>query len=168
MTKTDRVDLVFLFLTDVSLSLSLTTSTACNHPSLCSKLILEDISAMKAQAKESETPSDGVSPSDSQSLKDQAEVEKDDSADELADLFSKVTVERKCKNCEEILDSEIPKAHSICRYCDKIEREIMQKGIDRFNPEKSSTKIRAILKILNHVKEKGEGEKTIVFSQVSG
>lgn len=121
---------------------------------------------MKAEetAAEKSTPSDDSKITD---IKDQTSGTADDSADELADLFSKVTVEKKCASCQEILNDEIPKDQFLCRPCNKVEKKIMEKGIDWFNPERSSTKIRAIMKILNDIKNKGEGEKTIVFSQVS-
>ncbi|TRM67085.1 SNF2 family N-terminal domain-containing protein [Schizophyllum amplum] len=110
---------------------------ACNHPVMVSEDYKEDIDAIDTRAAKN----------------------KDDSTDpdDLAAAFGQLGVTRKCKLCQAKCDDD-EDTLSFCKDCALL--KAMQ--VDGLS---TSAKIRKLLELLDEIKDRGEGEKTIIFSQ---
>ncbi|KAG8934212.1 hypothetical protein FRC03_002229 [Tulasnella sp. 419] len=129
---------------------------ACCHPALCTRNAKDDTEAIdpKAQKKGEE---------------------EDKEADEMADLFGKMTVAASfCEICRDKLEPD-----SKSQYCADCELQIVAKARRKSLPNNPSTKglnelpssakIRKMIRILNKINKESDGaEKTIVFSQFTG
>ncbi|PSR75765.1 hypothetical protein PHLCEN_2v8882 [Hermanssonia centrifuga] len=117
--------------------------TTCNHPSLVSQDYRKDKEAVEPKAAKND---DDV----------------DDNADELADLFGGLGLaksEKRCQICQTPEDTS-------CSACEGMLSKAKDKSsVAESNLPPTSAKIRMILKLLQDIEDRGEGEKTIIFSQ---
>ncbi|KAI0342449.1 hypothetical protein BDW22DRAFT_1330967 [Trametopsis cervina] len=133
------------------LMLLLRMRQACNHPSLVAQDYRKDTEAVEPKA-----------------AKDDKDL--DDAADDLADLMGGMGLgasKKRCQMCQKALTpSDIGKTPDQCSSCDDILEKARRKSMST-NPHlpPSSAKIRKILELLEAIEDRGEGEKTIIFSQ---
>ncbi|KAJ3560995.1 hypothetical protein NP233_g10474 [Leucocoprinus birnbaumii] len=117
---------------------------ACNHPLLITKDYKKDIEAV-----------------DSQAAKQDSQVD----ADDLATAFGQLGVTRKCQLCMTELSSRNAgqgKWNGHCVTCVPLAEKAELAELER----PTSAKIRMILKLLQDIDERSDGEeKTIIFSQ---
>lgn len=117
---------------------------ACNHPALVLKDYKSDMDALDPQTKKSQ---------------DSNEEETDD----LAAILGQLEVARKCQMCTTELGPEniSPDDDYHCRDCASLVSNARGK-----ESRPSSAKIRMIMKLLQEIEERSDGEeKTIIFSQ---
>ncbi|KAJ7074069.1 SNF2 family N-terminal domain-containing protein [Mycena amicta] len=123
---------------------------ACNHPCLVNKDYKTDIDALDPKAK---TPGTGT-----------GEADVDVDGDDLAAAFGGLNVGRKCQVCTQEItpQTNVPNAP----YCIDCAPLAIQAQFAEEDHDGSSAKIRMLLKLLETIAERGDGEeKTIVFSQ---
>ncbi|KAI0692705.1 SNF2 family N-terminal domain-containing protein [Cytidiella melzeri] len=124
---------------------------ACNHPSLIAQDYRKDKEAVDPKA-----------------AKDDKDLEED--ADSLADLMGGLGLtasSKRCQMCQKPLTpSNMGTNSDHCARCDEVFEKARRKSMST-NPNlpPSSAKIRKILEILEDIEDRGEGEKTIIFSQ---
>ncbi|KDQ54158.1 hypothetical protein JAAARDRAFT_697737 [Jaapia argillacea MUCL 33604] len=122
---------------------------ACDHPALISQDYRKDTEALQPRAAST--------------------VDDEDDDDDLAGIFGKLGISKKCGVCQKDLNfdniSEEDGAH--CLDCASVARKARRKST-RSGPSDlppNSSKTRKILELLREIEERGEGEKTIIFSQ---
>lgn len=125
---------------------------ACSHPALISRNVSVDASAADTAPAAPSQGNEGAAP--------QAD---DDGG--LADLLAGLAVgSRKCDRCQTTLPTAT--ADKLCTECAETQRIQDTRGKRWTETGTSSTKVNMMLRLLKEIKEEGEGEKTIVFSQV--
>lgn len=123
---------------------------ACSHPFLLTRHIQNDAVAASAPAP---APTGDAGASNNNY----------DDDDGLADLLAGLSVVTKsCERCQAILPKELSQEKN-CKECKEAIEKERSRGIDWTG--KASTKIRVMLKILDDIRKKENGEKTIIFSQ---
>ncbi|KAI0088296.1 SNF2 family N-terminal domain-containing protein [Irpex rosettiformis] len=124
---------------------------ACNHPSLIAQDYRKDKEAVDPKA-----------------AKDDKDLEED--ADDLAELMGGLGLSAaatRCQMCQRALTPlNMGRTSDHCARCDEVFEKAKRKSMAT-NPTlpPSSAKIRKIIDILDEIEERGEGEKTIIFSQ---
>ncbi|KAL1757353.1 SNF2 family N-terminal domain-containing protein [Schizophyllum commune] len=120
---------------------------ACDHPVLVEEDYKEDVDAI--ESKEAKNKDDATDP------------------DDLAAAFGQLGVTRKCKLCQVELprrkegDKDDDDDDDLDRFC----RDCAMLRAMRVDGLSTSAKLRKIMEILDEIEDRGEGEKTIVFSQ---
>ncbi|KAI0634006.1 SNF2 family N-terminal domain-containing protein [Trametes polyzona] len=120
---------------------------ACNHPCLIS----EDY-------KKDDLTDDSKSTSHN---------DNEDEGDELADMLAGLAINRKpCQVCQTPLTARNTWKDDVCVDCQDVYKAAKRKLADpTSNLPPHSAKTRKIMQILRDIEDRGEGEKTIIFSQ---
>lgn len=127
---------------------------ACSHPSLLYRHVKTDAAAASAPALPAQN---GISAPNG--------ADDNDNDGGLADLLAGLSVVTKsCERCQVTLAKEEAQEKH-CNDCKRAIEKEKRKGINWVG--ESSTKIRMMLKLLEDIRKQSNGEKTIVFSQVS-
>ncbi|KAI0693693.1 SNF2 family N-terminal domain-containing protein [Cerioporus squamosus] len=123
---------------------------ACNHPGLISKDYRKDQEAVEPKSA-SQQSNDGD----------------DDESDDLAGLLAGLAIARKpCQVCQKPLTADNTWKDDVCVDCEDVYQKARKAAADPFSDlPPHSSKTRMIIKILKEIEERGEGEKTIIFSQ---
>ncbi|KAH9937842.1 SNF2 family N-terminal domain-containing protein [Epithele typhae] len=121
---------------------------ACNHRGLISKDYATDQEAVEPKSA-SQTSEDA-----------------DDPADELAAMLGGLGISRKpCQLCQKPLTSSNTWKNDVCVDCEDVYKDALEAAASPTGLPPHSSKTRMIVKILREAEERGEGEKTIIFSQ---
>ncbi|KAI0768279.1 SNF2 family N-terminal domain-containing protein [Trametes elegans] len=120
---------------------------ACNHPALINEDYKKD--------------QDAVEP------KSASQNENEDEGDDLAGMFAGLGISRKpCQLCQTPLTPSNTWKDDICVGCEDVYKAARRKLADPTSDlPPHSSKTRKIVEILREVDARGEGEKTIIFSQ---
>ncbi|KAI9068646.1 hypothetical protein FKP32DRAFT_1561262 [Trametes sanguinea] len=121
---------------------------ACNHPCLISKDYKKDEEAVEPKSA-------------SQNDND------DDDGDELAGMLAGLAITRKpCQVCQTPLTASNTWKDDVCVDCQEVYKAAQRKLADpNSDLPPHSSKTRKIMEILHEIEDRGEGEKTIIFSQ---
>ncbi|CDO71519.1 hypothetical protein BN946_scf184910.g18 [Trametes cinnabarina] len=121
---------------------------SCNHPCLISQDYKKDEEAVEPKnASQNEN--------------------NDDESDELAGMLAGLAITRKpCQVCQKLLTSTNAWKDDVCVDCQEVYLAAQRKLADpNSDLPPHSSKTRKIMEILRESEERGEGEKTIIFSQ---
>ncbi|TBU59783.1 SNF2 family N-terminal domain-containing protein [Dichomitus squalens] len=123
---------------------------ACNHPALISKDYKGDSEAVSPQTASQNTNS-----------------QDDDETDELTGMLAGLGLGKKpCQVCQAPLTAENTWKEDVCVDCEELYKAARKAAADpNSGLPPHSSKTRMIVKILKETEERGEGEKTIIFSQ---
>ncbi|KAI0364994.1 hypothetical protein BV20DRAFT_955118 [Pilatotrama ljubarskyi] len=129
------------------LTLLLRMRQACNHPGLISEDYKKDAQALEPKSA--------------------SQNENEDEGDELAGLLGGMSISTKsCQVCQSPLTSANTWKDDVCVDCEDIYKAAKRKLADPTSDlPPHSSKTRMIMEILRKIEERGEGEKTIIFSQ---
>ncbi|EIW53650.1 uncharacterized protein TRAVEDRAFT_133687 [Trametes versicolor FP-101664 SS1] len=121
---------------------------ACNHPGLISEDYKKDEQAVEPKSASQNENDDG-----------------DD--DELANMLAGLAIKRKpCQVCQSPLSASNTWKDDVCVDCEEVYKAAKKKlGDPTANLPPHSSKTRKIMDILRDAEDRGEGEKTIIFSQ---
>ncbi|KAI8972436.1 SNF2 family N-terminal domain-containing protein [Trametes punicea] len=121
---------------------------ACNHPCLISKDYKKDEEAVEPKSA-------------SQNEND------DEESDELAGMLAGLAISRKpCQVCQTPLTASNTWKGDVCVDCQEVYKAAQRKLADpNSDLPPHSSKMRKIMEILREIEERGESEKTIIFSQ---
>ena len=121
---------------------------ACNHPCLISK--------------DYKTDAEAVDPKSASQNNDE-----EDDADDLAGLMAGLGITRKpCQLCQKPLTSANSYKETVCMDCSNVYEAARKAASDPSSDlPPHSAKTRMIVKLLTEIDGRGEGEKTIIFSQ---
>lgn len=123
-------------------------AVACNHPGLISEDYKKDEQAVEPKSASQNENDDG-----------------DD--DELANMLAGLAIKRKpCQVCQSPLSASNTWKDDVCVDCEEVYKAAKKKlGDPTANLPPHSSKTRKIMDILRDAEDRGEGEKTIIFSQ---
>lgn len=101
------------------------------------------------------------------SASQQSNDDDDDEGDDLAALLGGLAITRKpCQVCQKPLTADNTWKDDVCVDCEDVYRTARKAAADPHSDlPPHSSKTRMIVKILREIEERGEGEKTIIFSQ---
>ncbi|KAH9847016.1 SNF2 family N-terminal domain-containing protein [Lenzites betulinus] len=118
----------------------------CNHPGLISEDYKKDEQAVEPRS---------------------ASQNENDDDDDLADMLAGLAINRKpCQVCQSPLTASNTWKDDVCVDCEDVYKAAKKKlGDPASNLPPHSSKTRKIMELLRAAEERGEGEKTIIFSQ---
>ncbi|KAI0640403.1 SNF2 family N-terminal domain-containing protein [Trametes meyenii] len=128
------------------LTLLLRMRQACNHPGLISEDYKKDKEAIEPKS---------------------ASQNEDDDDDDLAAMLGGLTINRKpCQVCQTALTPDNTWKDDVCVNCEGVYQAARRKLTDdTAGLPPHSSKTRKIMELLREIEDRGEGEKTIIFSQ---
>ncbi len=123
--------------------------TACNHPALISKDYKNDQEAVEPKSAS------------------QNDNEEEEDGDDLAGLLAGLAIARKpCQICQKPLIPDNTWRDDVCVECEDVYKAARKAAADPdYGLPPHSSKTRMIVKLLKDIEGRGEGEKTIIFSQ---